>query len=260
MEEDEITWPVSLSYTTRNKLSLAYRYHPGKTLTVVYTGGFNSNMNGTKANQIFKHAIAQGYAALCLDYSGHGSSDGLFAEGNISTWLEDTIHIINEVTEGPLLMCGSSMGGWITLLTSLRLKKRVKGIVTIAIATDMTEKFIWQKCSEEHTQKLLHEGFFEWQSPYDDDPYIITMQLIKDGRKHLLLDQQIDLTCPVRMIHGTEDTDIDWENSLATMNRLKSDNVHLKLIKGAGHRLSDSEHIAEILAALDKVISTHIVN
>jgi pimeloyl-ACP methyl ester carboxylesterase len=257
MEEDEINWPVNLSYTTRNMLSLAYRYHAGNTLTIVYTGGFNSNMNGTKANQIFKQAVAKGYSALSLDYSGHGSSGGNFAEGNISTWLEDTLHIINKVTTGPLIICGSSMGGWIALLASLRLRERIKGIVTIAAATDMTENFIWDRCDDEHTEKLLTEGFFEWQSPYDDEPYIITMQLIIDGRKHLLLNQEIDLHCPIRMLHGTADEDIDWENSLATMNRLKSENVHLKLIKGAGHRLSETKHITAILSTLDEVINEH---
>lgn len=213
-------------------------------------------MNGEKASEVFKHATEKyGFSALCLDYSGHGSSEGVFHEGNISTWLADALHIIQEVTEGPLIVCGSSMGAWISLLASIELKERVKGILTIAAATDMTQRFIWDKCDEEHKKLLLNEGFFDHNSQYDEEPYRITMQLIEDGRQHLLLGRTIPLSCPVRMLHGTADSDIDWENSLNTMNQLASENVHLKLIKDAGHRLSEPRHIQEIIKALDELIS-----
>ena len=256
MEESEINWSVPLSYTERNGLKLAYRFFKGSQLTVVYLGGFHSNMNGEKASKVFCRASEKyGFSALCLDYSGHGSSEGIFHEGNISTWLDDALHIIQEVTEGPLIICGSSMGAWISLLASLKLENRVKGLLTIAAATDMTKSFIWDKCTEEHKRQLKNQGFFDHNSQYDEEPYRITMQLIEDGKQHLLLDKKIDLHCPVRMLHGTADTDIDWQNSLNTMNRLKSENVHLKLIKDAGHRLSEPEHIAEIIQALDELIS-----
>lgn len=256
MEEPEITWPVPLSFTERNGLKLAYRYHSGSTLTVVYLGGFHSNMNGEKANQVFKYAIDKyGFSALCLDYSGHGSSEGIFHEGNISAWLADALHVIETVTEGPFIICGSSMGAWISTLVSLNLKDRVKGLLTIAAATDMTQKFIWDKCDEEHKNLLLNQGYFDWDSQYDEEPYKITMQLIEDGKKHLLLDGPIKLNCPVRMLHGTADLDIDWQNSLNTMNALSSKDVQLNLIKDAGHRLSDPEHIEQILQSLDELIT-----
>lgn len=255
MDTPTFDWPVPLSFTERNGLKLAYRYHQGKKLTVVYLGGFHSNMNGEKANSVFKHVVNKyGFSALCLDYSGHGSSEGIFHEGNISTWLEDTLHIISEATEGPLIVCGSSMGAWISLLASIALRERVKGILTIAAATDMTQKFIWDKCDEKHKDLLLNQGYFDHNSQYDEEPYRITMQLIEDGKQHLILNNPIPLTCPVRMLHGTADTDIDWQNSLETMNKLDSDDVHLQLIKDAGHRLSDPEHIEEIIKSLESLI------
>jgi len=255
MEEPQINWSVPLSFSARKGIKLAYRYFQGTELTVVYLGGFHSNMNGEKASKVFKHASKKyGFSALCLDYSGHGSSDGVFHEGNISTWLDDAIHVINEVTEGPLIICGSSMGAWITFLASLRLKNRVKGILTIAAATDMTEKFIWEKCTDQHKTQLQNQGYFDHNSQYDEEPYRITMQLIQDGKQHLILNDKIELSCPVRMLHGTADEDIDWQNSLNTMNMLKSKDVHLNLIKDAGHRLSDPEHIQEIIQSLDELV------
>ena len=254
MEESEINWPVPLSFAERNQLKLAYRFAKGKKITIVYLGGFHSNMNGEKANQVFKHAIKCGCSALCLDYSGHGSSEGVFHEGNISNWLSDALHIIQTVTDGPLIICGSSMGAWISTLVSLQLKKRVKGLLTIAAATDMTESFIWNKCDEEHKKLLLSQGFFDWTNQYDEEPYRITMQLIQDGKQHLILDNPIELNCPIRMLHGTADLDIDWQNSLNTMNQLTSEDVHLNLIKDAGHRLSEPDHIEQIIQSLDELI------
>ncbi|MCM8540272.1 MAG: alpha/beta hydrolase [Lentisphaeraceae bacterium] len=257
MEQPNITWPVPLSLTERHEHKLAYRYKQGKNLTIVYLGGFHSNMNGEKANQVFKHAVDKyGFSALCLDYSGHGSSEGIFHEGNISTWLADALHIIKTVTDGPLIICGSSMGAWISTLAALQLKERVKALLTIAAATDMTQKFIWEKCDAIHQNKLLTEGFFDHNSQYDEEPYKITMQLIEDGKKHLILDKPIKLNCPVRMLHGTADLDIDWQNSLNTMNQLTSKDVHLNLIKDAGHRLSDPEHIEQIIQAFEELINT----
>ena len=256
MEESDISWPVPLSFTERNGSKLAYRYHQGKDITIVYLGGFHSNMNGEKANQVFKHAVNNyGFSALCLDYSGHGSSEGVFHEGNISSWLKDALCIIQQITEGPLIICGSSMGGWISILTSLQLKERVIGLLTIAVASDMTERFIWNKCDEEHKSLLLKQGYFDHNSQYDEEPYRISMQLIEDGKKHLILEKSIDLNCPVRMLHGTADTDIDWQNSLDTMQQLKSTDVHLNLIKDAGHRLSEPEHIEQIIQSLDELIN-----
>ena len=257
MEDPQINWSVPLSFCQRNQTKLAYRYFLGTKLTVVYLGGFHSNMNGEKASKVFKQASEKyGFSALCLDYSGHGSSEGLFHEGNISTWLDDALYVINEVTDGPLIICGSSMGAWVTLLASLQLGDRVKGILTIAAATDMTEKFIWVKCDEEHKNLLLEQGYFDWDSKYDEDPYRITMQLIDDGKKHLILNGSIPLSCPVRMLHGTADEDIDWQNSLETMEQLESEDVQLNLIKDAGHRLSDPEHIEQIIQSLDELLSS----
>jgi pimeloyl-ACP methyl ester carboxylesterase len=257
METPELTWPVKLSYLQKDKIKLAYRFHQGNDLTIVYTGGFKSNMNGEKANSIFKFAIEKSCSALCFDYTGHGLSSGKFSESNTSTWLEDTLHIIKQLTKGPIIFCGSSMGGWIALLAALK-TKQTKGILTIAAATDMTEKFIWDKCDDEHRSLLLSQGYFEWISSYDEEPYLFTMQLIEDGRKHLILSDEIDIDCPVRMLHGTTDPDIDWQNSLATLKCLTSKNAQLKLINNAGHRLSDPENIKEIINTLNELIDNYL--
>ena len=253
MEITDKEWPASLQYIIHKDTRLAYRLHSGGELTVVYVGGFHSNMNGEKAIRIFKHAKARGHSALCFDYSGHGSSEGEFAELTISDWLNDTLYIVSEFVTGPLVFVGSSMGGWIALLASMRLRERVKGIVTIAAATDMTE-IIWNRCSPEQRRILNEQGYFDWDSQYDDEPYRITMKLIEDGKRHLILNNEIPVYCPVRMIHGTRDSDINWQNSIETIKQLASDDTDLQLIENAGHRLSEPDQIVEILKLLDDIL------
>lgn len=255
MEESDFNWPVEKSYTVNNGNRLAFRYSQGSEKTIVYLGGFHSNMNGEKTFAVFNFARDNGYSVLCMDYSCHGDSEGDFHEATISGWLSDVEHVVNQNVKGDFYLCGSSMGAWISLLTALRFGERVKGIVTIAAATDMTEKFIWERCQEEQHTLLKEQGYFSWMSRYDEEPYILTQKLIDDGRKHLLLvDEEIAIDCPVRLLHGTADDEIVWTNSLETMERLKSKDVTLKLFKGDDHRLSEPKHLREIIRALKSII------
>jgi pimeloyl-ACP methyl ester carboxylesterase len=256
MSDHTYNWPVELKHSRRNGLNLAYRFSPGRGLALVYLGGFHSNMNGDKCFAAFNGARDAGHPVLCLDYSCHGESEGDFANGTISDWLADVIHLINLNVSGDFILCGSSMGGWISLLTAKHFASRVKGIVTIAVATDMTEKFIWNRLDDSRRNLIETQGFFNWESPYDDDAYVITQKLIVDGRKHLLLDKVIPITCPVRMLHGTADGDIAWENSVATMQALESRDVELKLFKDAGHRLADANHISYMLLQIMSLLQS----
>ena len=192
--------------------------------------------------------------ALCFDYRGHGHSEGEFSQFAISDWLDDTLHIVSEVVKGPILFVGSSMGAWIALLASMKLRERVKGILTIAAATDMTE-IIWNACTANQRQLLNEQGYFDWDSDYDDIPFRITMNLIKDGKQHLILREKIPVYCPVRMIHGTGDIDIDSYNSVKTLKLLSSNDAQLNLVKDAEHRLSEPHEIEIILGMLDELLS-----
>lgn len=255
MEESDFDWPVEMRFTQRNGNRLAFRYSQGSEKTIVYLGGFHSNMNGEKCFAVFNFARDNDLSVLCMDYSCHGDSEGDFHEATISEWLADVAHVINENVQGDFYLCGSSMGAWISLLTACEFGDRVKGIVTIAAATDMTERFIWDRCQDEQRMLLKEQGYFSWNSQYDDDPYILTQKLIDDGRNHLLLiDEEIPINCPVRLLHGTADDEIVWTNSLETLERLRSEDVTLKLFKGDDHRLSEPKHIREIIRALKSLL------
>ncbi|MCM8533679.1 MAG: alpha/beta hydrolase [Lentisphaeraceae bacterium] len=254
MTESDFDWPVDLKFTEKAGNKLAYRISHGTRKPIVYLGGFHSNMNGEKAFAVFNFARDNDHSVICLDYSCHGDSEGDYRTATVSDWLADVIHVISENIDGEFYLCGSSMGAWISLLTALHFGDRVKGIVTIAAATDMTDRFIWQRCQDEHKHLLKTQGYFEWQSPHDDEPYLLTSELIEDGRKHLLLDREIPIECPVRLLHGTNDEEVVWQTSLDTLEKLESKDVTLKLFKDANHRLSEPDHLREIIKALKSVL------
>ena len=226
----------------------------GKSPTVVFCGGFRSDMSGTKAMMLDAWCRNRSQGYLRFDYSGHGVSDGSFEEGTIGQWVKDTLAVIDELTDGPLLLVGSSMGGWIMLLAALSRPGRIAGLVGIASAPDFTEELLWEGLSTPQRNRLLQNGRIELPSDYADDPNTITLGLIEEGRGHLLLRDRIPVQCPVRLLHSLDDRDVPWEHSLRMMQRIDHDDVRLTLLKDAGHRMSRPEDLRQIALALQQLL------
>src|SRR6516225_7267209 len=172
---------------------------------VVFLPGFRSDMNGIKATALAGHCRTRDHAFLRFDYFGHGASSGDFRAGTIGRWLEDALAVIDHLTEGPLILVGSSMGGWIALLAALARPGRVKALIGIAPAPDFTEDLIWARLSEAQKRQLLESGELATPSAYEADVIPITLRMVEEGRRHLLLRNPIPLVCPVRILHGMED-------------------------------------------------------
>ncbi len=238
-----------------NTQPLAYRYRPGVGPGIIFLGGFMSDMSGTKATHLEAHAAERGRAFLAFDYSGHGLSGGTFEEGSIGRWAEDAIALLDSVTEGPQVLVGSSMGGWIMLLAALARPERVAGLVGIASAPDFTETLIWEQLPPEQRQVLLEQGRLEQPSDYGEEPYVITRHLIEEGRNHLLLQSPIPIACPVRLLHGLEDADVPFDVSLSLVDALQGEDVQVTLVKGGDHRLSEPANLALLDATLDRLVA-----
>lgn len=235
---------------------IAYHFSEGNSPTVVFLGGFLSDMAGTKALALETHCQARSQAFLRLDYAGHGASDGKFTDGTIGSWRDDALAVIEAVTDGSLILVGSSMGGWIALLAALALKDRVTGLIGIAAAPDFTDKLMWESFSKAQRRELMEDGSTELASDYGDAPTIITRALIEDGRKHCLLDNEIALEIPVRLIHGMRDEDVPWEWSMRIAGRLAGDDVDVTLVKGGSHSLSGEVDLARLTSILDRLLAT----
>jgi pimeloyl-ACP methyl ester carboxylesterase len=221
-------------------------------MTFVWLCGFRSDMTGGKAMALEAWARQTGHGAVLFDYSGHGQSDGRFEDATISTWREDALAVIDAQTEGPLVLVGSSMGGWIALLAALARPGRVKGLVLIAPAPDFTEKLMWPEFTPGQQAEIMSQGFTLRPSAYAD-PYPITQALIEDGRQWSILDQDIPFAGPVRILQGMQDADVPWGHALALTTALTTDDLVLTLIKDGDHRLSRDEDIARLLAVCGEV-------
>jgi pimeloyl-ACP methyl ester carboxylesterase len=234
-------------------IELAYALIPGATPTAVFLPGFMSDMTGEKALAVEAFCRARGQACLRLDYSGHGASGGRFEDGTIGRWTADALFLIDQLTEGPILLIGSSMGGWIALHVALARPGRVMGLIGIAAAPDFTERLMWEAMAPPERAALLRDGFLRVPSAYGGDQ-IITRALIEDGRERVLLSGPIDIACPVRLLHGMEDGDVPWETALALSAALVARDVRVSLIKDAGHRLSRPQDIALLCASLAELL------
>jgi pimeloyl-ACP methyl ester carboxylesterase len=220
---------------------------------VVFLGGFRSDMTGTKARALADHCRASGQPYLRFDYSGHGASSGDFRAGTIGLWREDALAVFDRLSEGPQILVGSSMGCWIALLVALARPARVAGLVGIAGAPDFTEDLIWDRLSEDERRRLMAEGELVRASDYEDDPVPYTRALVEEGRRHLLLRAPIDLTCPVRLLHGMADPDVPYGTSLRLARRLVGAEVVVELIEDGDHRLSRDGDLARIMAAVQEL-------
>ncbi|WP_300390760.1 alpha/beta hydrolase [Henriciella sp.] len=239
-----------------NGRRLAYRKSDGQSgLTFVWLSGFKSDMTGTKVMELESWAESQGHGFLAFDYSGHGESTGAFEEGTISDWREDALQAIEHCTRGPLVLVGSSMGGWMALLAALALKDRVEGLVLIAPAPDFTDKLMWPEFDEEARAEIMEKGVFMRPSDYGD-PYAITRTLIEDGRAWNLLDKPITFDGPVRILQGRLDPDVPWEHAFRLVEAMTSDDLVFQLVKDGDHRLSRPQDIDRLKATCEKIAAT----
>lgn len=213
-------------------------------------------MTGTKAVFLEAWARERGRAFVRFDYTGHGASSGAFEDGGIGDWARDAADALDRLTEGPQVLVGSSMGGWIALLLALRRPERVAGVVGVAAAPDFTEDAMWSGFDADQRAALLTDGRLARPSIYSDAPYVITRRLIEDGRAHLVLRAPLDLGCPLRLLHGTADADVDPAVALRLLGHAEGLDVRLTLVKGADHRFSAPENLALIAATLEDLIRT----
>jgi pimeloyl-ACP methyl ester carboxylesterase len=222
---------------------------------IVWLGGFQSDMHGIKAAHLDCFARESGRAYVRFDYSGHGLSEGRFEAGTIGAWLEESLAAIRALTDGPQILAGSSMGGWLALLAARvlhesREAERLKGLVLIAPAVDFTEALIFARMSPASRVELTKKGMWLRASAYAQEPYPITRELIEEGRKHLLFGGVIRTHCPVHILQGMRDEDVPWRHATELVEHLPADPVSLTLVKDGDHRLSREEDLARLTAAI----------
>jgi pimeloyl-ACP methyl ester carboxylesterase len=231
--------------------SIAYHRQMGKSPALLFCGGFKSDMTGAKAAMLADRCRRAGRGFVRFDYFGHGQSSGEFAAGTVGRWADDAIAVLDNVCQGPQVIVGSSMGGWIMLLAALARPARVAGLAGVAAAPDFTEALMWERMPANVRQTLETEGVWRQPSAYDPEPYPITMSLIAEGRRHLLLDRPIPLTCPVRLLHGMKDEDVPWRHGVRLVEALAGGDVTLTLIKDGDHRLSRPEDLDRLWATAE---------
>jgi pimeloyl-ACP methyl ester carboxylesterase len=234
--------------------SIAYRRRPGKQPTVVFLGGFRSDMSGSKASALDAHCAARGQAFLRLDYSGHGASDGAFEDGTVGSWTQDALAVIDALAGDECVLVGSSMGGWIMLEVALARPGRVRAMLGIAAAPDFTEDLVWARMDAATRRALEDTGVVRQASEYGGAPYAITRGLVEDGRRRLRLRAPIPFAGPVRLLHGQRDPDVPWERSLLLAGRLAGDDVRCILVKDGDHRLSRARDLGLLAATLDELL------
>jgi pimeloyl-ACP methyl ester carboxylesterase len=238
---------------------IAVRARPGTTPGLLWLGGFNSDMKGTKALALDAWAAEHGRACVRFDYSGHGESGGEFIDGTIGRWLEECAAVFEQFCRGPQVVIGSSMGGWMALLLAREVIRRsmgasLAGLVLIAPAPDFTEELMWKGFSPEIRAEIKSKGVWMRPSEYGDgSPYPITRALIEEGRQHLLLGGSIEVGCPVRILQGAKDPDVPWQHAFTLVHRLPADDVVLTMIQDGDHRLSRPQDIARMIAAVAEI-------
>ncbi len=232
---------------------VAYARTEGRAPTVVFLGGFRSDMTGTKAIALESWAKARGNAFLRFDYLGHGQSSGRFEDGTIGRWLDDSLVAVDQLTTGKLVLVGSSMGGWLSLLVALKRPERLAGLVLIAAAPDFTERMLLAGLSPEDRVALQRDGRLERPSQYSPEPSVFTWKLIEEGRNHLVLNKKLALPCPVRLLHGQSDPDVPWEYSLQIAQHLEAPDIVTTFVKGGDHRLSTPADIARLIATVEEL-------
>jgi pimeloyl-ACP methyl ester carboxylesterase len=233
--------------------TLAWRRIDGAGPTVVWLGGFRSDMTGTKAQALADWAQESGRAFLRFDYSAHGESSGDFANGTIGRWRSDSLAVIDQLTEGPLVLVGSSMGGWMACLAALARPERIAGMVLIAPAPDFTDKLMEPALAPEAREAIARDGVWMRPSPYDGGGYPITRRLLEEGAGWSIMPGPVPIGAPVRILQGGADEDLPWRYALALAESLFGEDVVFTLIRDGDHRLSRPQDIARMIAAVEEL-------
>jgi pimeloyl-ACP methyl ester carboxylesterase len=228
---------------------IAYRRIDGRGPTIVWLGGFKSDMKGTKAEALSDFATRTGRAFLRFDYSGHGESEAGFEQGTISRWAEEALAMIATAGPSPVLV-GSSMGGWVSLLAARAMTAKPHGMVLIAPAPDFTEALMWANFPDAVKHEIETTGRWVRPSAYDEAGYPITRGLIEDGRRNLVLGGLVETGCPVHILQGMLDSDVPWQHAMLLAERIARDDVVVTLIKDGDHRLSRAEDIDRLVEAV----------
>jgi pimeloyl-ACP methyl ester carboxylesterase len=230
--------------------TIAYHRRTGRSPGVIFLGGFMSDMTGTKARMLDAFCAERGQAYLRFDYFGHGASSGAFADATVGRWKDDALAVLDQLTEGPQVLVGSSLGGWLMLLAALARPERVAALVGIAPAPDATEDLMWARFPASVRDEIMRAGAARLPSDYSPDGYLFTRRLIEEGRHHLVMRAPIPAACPVRLLHGMKDADVPWQTSLALAERLDSRDVEVTLLKDGDHRLSTESDLALLTRTL----------
>jgi pimeloyl-ACP methyl ester carboxylesterase len=241
---------IEIQHADLDGRTLAYRHRKGRGPTLVFLPGYLSDMEGGKASALDAWAAAQNRAMLRFDYAGCGISHGRFAHQGLADWRDDALAMIDRVAEGPVVLVGSSMGGWLMLLAAMARADRVKGLVGIAAAPDFTD---WG-FTDAQKAEFREKGRVEEYSPYSETPVVTTRRFWESGETLRLLGGEVPIDCPVRLLHGTEDADVPWRLSLELMDKLRSADVQTILVKGGDHRLSRPEDIDLLIATVDGLL------
>jgi pimeloyl-ACP methyl ester carboxylesterase len=241
-------------YTRADGIRIAFHHVRGarnrNAPTLVFLPGYMSDMQGSKALAIEAWAIKNGVGVLRLDYSGCGESDGQFADSTFEIWRDDVVSLIELVVRGPVILIGSSLGGWMMLLVALKLGNHVHGLVGIAAAPDFTQ---WGFTDAQRTA-IYRDGVIYSDNPYGPEPTPTYRTLFESGQRNLMLESEIVLDCPVRLLQGQCDQDVPWQTALRLVKKLRSSDVQVTLIKDGDHRLSRDSDIALLIDVIAKLL------
>lgn len=239
---------MSISYLKRpDKPDLAYIYTPasekGSHLPLVmFCGGYRSDMKGTKAVYLEEQCKARGQAYVRFDYAGHGDSEGQFEDGTIGSWCEDALAVFDHVAQGPVLVVGSSMGGWMALLIARAREGGVHGVIGIAAAPDFTQE-MYGRLSDQQKYDFAQNGFVEVPNDYSDEPYYFTQGFYEEAKAHLLLEHDHKHDFPIRLVHGMRDVDVPWETAARIQKTYHESDLDILYIQDGDHRLSRPEDL-----------------
>ena len=247
--------PKPLTLTRDKGATIAYHAVAGMSPTIIYCGGYHSEMTGSKATRLAKWCNDTGRAFIRFDYQGHGASSGEFKDGTIGLWRDDALSVLDRMAAGPVVLVGSSMGAWIALLLTLARPAQVAGLLLAAPAVDFTVELMWNKFDAEIRRELRENGVWHGPSEDADEAYPITMKLIEESRSHLLLGAPIPFAGPVHILHGLADDIVPLEHVMRTADAITTEMLTMTLVRGGGHRLSTDDDLARLTSGLADTIS-----